>query len=64
MGEHLMRGCESTLKWCNRCCNLTKHIVSDGRIGRCAECGPAGESKKQVVAREKREQEEKNPRLF
>jgi hypothetical protein len=64
MSEHLPRSCESTTKWCNRCCNITEHIVSDGRIGRCKNHDSSAESKKQIAARIKRETEAKNPRLF
>lgn len=64
MSEHFLRCTESTLKWCNACCRMTKHIVSDGRAGRCMEHESSGESKKQIKAREQREHEAKNPSLF
>lgn len=64
MTEHYTRNTESILKWCNRCDRLTVHAVSDGRVGRCTEHGPVGESKKQTAEREKREREAANPRML
>ena len=64
MAEHYPRGTESTLKWCNRCSRITKHAVSDGRLGRCMEHEISGESKKQKAARERREQEQRNPTFW
>lgn len=64
MAEHYTRGTESVLKFCKTCGRLTKHAVSDVRAGRCMEHQISGESKKQQAAREKREDEAKNPKLF
>lgn len=64
LAEHFVRGTESFIKWCNKCSRATKHLVSDGRAGRCMEHEPEGESKKQQQARIKREHEERNPKLF
>ncbi len=64
MPHHYTRDTESDTKWCNRCSRHTQHAVSDGRIGRCMEHQAEGESKKQIEARKKREEEAKNPKLF
>lgn len=64
MTEHYTLNTESVTAWCNKCCNLTQHIVSGGRRGRCMECGPVGESKKQKEKREKQEKEAREPKLF
>lgn len=64
MAEHYPRSTESILKHCNTCGRLTVHPVSGGRVGRCSEHQAVGPSKKQQAAQKKREDEEKNPKLF
>jgi len=64
MAEHYRRGTESVLKFCGKCGRLTKHSVTDVRVGRCMEHEISGESKKQKAAREKREKEAREPKLF
>jgi len=64
MAEHFTRATESTLKWCGRCHRHTKHAVSDGREGRCLEHDAPRETRKQQQAREKRERESREPKLF
>ena len=62
--EHYTRNTESVLKWCNTCNRLTVHPTSGGRVGRCSEHEPPRETKAQQKAREKREAENANPKLF
>jgi hypothetical protein len=64
MAEHYPRGTESVLKWCDTCGRLTKHRVDDVRAGRCMEHETPTESKKQKTAREKRERQAREPKLF
>jgi len=66
--EHYTAATEEVRKWCNRCARVTAHAVSGGRIGRCMEHESGslqtGESQKQTKAREQREHEARNPKLF
>ena len=62
--EHYTRNTESVLKWCNTCMRLTKHPVSDGRVGRCGEHESPEYSKAQEKAKQKAEDEAKQPKLF
>lgn len=62
--EHYTTNTESVTKWCNACNRPTQHSVSGGRVGRCMEHQASGESKKQKAAREKREKDARNPKLF
>ena len=64
MPEHYRRGTESTLAWCRRCGRLTKHRVDDVKLGPCLEHEAQAETQKQKAAREKREREQREPRLF
>jgi len=64
VGEHYPRSTESVLAWCNTCGRATRHAVSAGRRGRCLEHEAPQESKKQQRARQKREREAQNPKLF
>lgn len=52
------------MKFCNACNRLTKHSVSDGRIGRCMEHDAPELSKKQQRERARRDRETRNPRMF
>ena len=51
MGEHYLRGTESTLAWCGPCSRMTKHRVDGVRLGPCLEHEAPLESKKQQRAR-------------
>jgi hypothetical protein len=62
--EHYPRGTESVTLWCNICGRPTQHRVDDVRAGRCMEHEAPAESKKQIAARQRREKEARNPRLF
>jgi hypothetical protein len=62
--EHYTTNTESITHWCPRCGRPTQHKVSGGRLAHCLEHEIKGESKKQKAAREKREQEAHNPKLF
>jgi len=64
MTEHYTRNTESVSAWCNKCNRVTQYAVSDGRRGRCLEHAAPKETKKAIAAREKREHEARNPRLF
>ena len=64
MTEHYTRNTESVLKFCTTCGRLTKHAVTDVRAGRCMEHQAPAETDRQRRAREKREREARNPRLF
>lgn len=65
MTEHFTRNTlDGVLKNCNTCGRLTKHHVSDGKIGSCMEHNAPQESKRQIAARKKRERKEKQGSLF
>lgn len=64
MTEHYTTNTESVTRWCNRCGKPTQYKVSGGRVGRCTEHESETLSKKQKAARQKREMEERNPKLF
>jgi len=64
MAEHYTRGTESILQWCDTCRRLTVHPISAGRVGRCSEHQPTGESKRQQKTREHREAAARQRELF
>ena len=66
---HETKNTLGTLAWCNTCGRQTMHSVSGKKRGHCAEhrvegVDAEGYSQKQVKAREKREAEEREPRLL
>lgn len=65
MSEHYTRNTEhGVLKNCNQCGRLTKHLVFDGRIGRCMEHEAQLETKKQKAAKARRKLEQKQKSLW
>lgn len=51
-------------EWCSVCKRNTRHRVSGGRLAHCLEHEAPLYSKAQLAAREKREREQAQPRLF
>jgi hypothetical protein len=72
MAEHYPEGTLETTAWCGTCGRHTQHRVDfppagqkgGGRKGPCLEHEAQPETKKQTAARERREKEARNPRLF
>jgi hypothetical protein len=64
MKHHETKNTVSVSAWCNTCGRTTQHACSGKRRGHCLEHEAAGLSKKQEQARKKREQEEREPKLF
>jgi len=57
VSEHYTRNTESALRYCDRCGRVTKHAVSDGRLGRCTEHDAPHLSQRQARDRARREAE-------
>jgi hypothetical protein len=64
MTQHYTLATESDTVWCGTCQRHTQHKVSGGRLGRCMEHQAKGESKRQAKARQQREHDRQNPKLF
>ena len=64
MVEHYTAGTESVTAWCNECRRVTQHAVSAGRRGRCTEHEAPRETRKQQLARQRRERDSRQPDLF
>lgn len=63
MTQHYTKNTTSTRHYCNACKRQTFHRVSDGRLGTCLE-HEVKLSKAQELRRKRREEEEKNLRMF
>ena len=63
MTQHYTKNTTAVTAYCPTCNRRTRHRVSDGRQGLCME-HEAKLSKAQEKASEKREEEEKQPRMF
>lgn len=67
--KHETRNTLETTKWCNTCGRRTQHRVDDRRVGPCLEhaakgADDEGYSRRQLSEREKRKQEEQQPKLL
>lgn len=62
--KHETRNTTHVLAWCNFCGERTLHLVSDRKVGRCVNPHAEGLSRKQELAKKKREAEAQNLRLF
>jgi len=67
MPHHFQKGIDETWEFCGKCNRQTRHIVSNGRLGRCKEheiTDSTGMTKEQQRKAKQREFERKNPTLF
>lgn len=69
MSHHETRNTLSVTAWCNTCRRQTQHAVHDRRRGTCLEHGAkgadeTGRSRRQIEDAKKREEEERNLKLF
>lgn len=64
MSEHYPKHFDEANAWCSVCKRSTRHCVSGGRLAHCLEHEAPLYSKAQLAAREKREREQAQPRLF
>jgi hypothetical protein len=68
MGEHYTKNTLECTAWCAKCQKNTQHRVDDGRRGPCIDpdhpYSADGLSDSQRRAKQKKEKEQQNPRLF
>lgn len=62
MPHHFQKWVTEAEVWCNKCERITKHSVSDGRLGRCIEHSVGDKDGLSVAQRKRREQQEKEKR--